>query len=612
MKKYIWLVVTVLLFASAGVAEDLHQTGLLYSDPRLNPDIVQVTDLAVEGLRAAVDLSSEMPPVGNQSSEGSCVAWAMAYYHKSHTEWREQGWNLTLTQNRFSPRFMYNLINGGRDGGAYFNDAVKCLVDHGCANLAMVPYTAGQYTTWPSETAFVWAIPYRGQQSYWIDASNDNGINLIKTQLNNGYTVVIGINVYGNFDNISAYDYTYCASQRTGTNRGGHAVTVVGYDDNKLTADGYGAFKLVNSWGTGWGMSGYFWMSYVGVKDAYISHRAGYYVTDRIGYNPSLRMRTKLTHNARTRIGFQFGFGPTSSPRGTKEFFNWYMPTYTNQAFPNNNLVFDMSDNIASLGVDSLVFERCIDKTSDGITGTINYCQAELVNSIAKVSSETPVAIPDYNVAAYATLSMKQGEVINPPVPVAPANASTVDTYLPTLQVQSISGALQYHFRVYQGSNLITEGYSNINTWTVNTSLANNTTYTWDCQVEKSTGWSAYFTPTWSFTVSVPTPPPPPIPSSPANNSTVKTLTPTLKVKRVSGASQYHFRLFLNNNLVTEKLLTTYSWRIDTNLENNTIYTWDCQVQKNGLWSSYFTPAWSFKVKLRTKSVDVNKILTNE
>ncbi|MES1220344.1 MAG: C1 family peptidase, partial [Bacteroidota bacterium] len=42
---------------------------------------------------------------------------------------------------------------------------------------------------------------------------------------------------------------------------GGHAVTAAGFDDKKQ------AFWVRNSWGTGWGKSGYFWMPY-----AYISN----------------------------------------------------------------------------------------------------------------------------------------------------------------------------------------------------------------------------------------------------------------------------------------------------------------------------------------------------
>ena len=39
---------------------------------------------------------------------------------------------------------------------------------------------------------------------------------------------------------------------------GGHALVVVGYDDNKYE----GAFQIINSWGTNWGVGGFTWISY--------------------------------------------------------------------------------------------------------------------------------------------------------------------------------------------------------------------------------------------------------------------------------------------------------------------------------------------------------------
>lgn len=43
---------------------------------------------------------------------------------------------------------------------------------------------------------------------------------------------------------------------------GGHAVTAVGYDDSAQR------FIVRNSWGTGWGIGGYFMMSYAYVTDS--------------------------------------------------------------------------------------------------------------------------------------------------------------------------------------------------------------------------------------------------------------------------------------------------------------------------------------------------------
>ncbi len=199
----------------------------------------------------SVDLSTNFPAPGDQGRQGSCVGWATAYALKSYHEKLEMGWSLNTADHLFSPAFVYNQINGGQDQGSYIFQALDLAVNQGVATLRRMPYSDTDFMTQPSAAAAAEATGYKAAEWYRI-----NDTSQIKAALVNRNPVVAGIKTYQQLMDLHGPDSVY--NTASGQNLGGHAVTIVGYDDNRYG----GAFKVINSWGRAWGDDGYFWMPY--------------------------------------------------------------------------------------------------------------------------------------------------------------------------------------------------------------------------------------------------------------------------------------------------------------------------------------------------------------
>jgi hypothetical protein len=269
MKK--WLTVGLLLaFAPSIFGQG---TGLIFTPKDQLVGIpLASTPFSGSELPPAADLSPDLPPPGNQGSQQSCVGWAVAYALKSYEERAEQKWPLADDTGApepahvFSPAFVYNQINNGRDGGCSLPDALNLLHEKGAATLAEMPYDPKNFQKKPDAAVMDSATRYR--IDYWRQV-NVSDPREIKAQLNAGFPVIIGAEVDQGFVRARA-DSIWKSIQ--GRPLGGHAMLLVGYDDRRH------AFKLLNSWGREWGDAGYGWIDYDFIKkvvnEAYVAKDA--------------------------------------------------------------------------------------------------------------------------------------------------------------------------------------------------------------------------------------------------------------------------------------------------------------------------------------------------
>jgi C1A family cysteine protease len=224
------------------------------------------------------------PPVRSQGGIGSCAAWATSYYQFTYETNLAIGRTASNGDNSaiFSPKWTYNMINGGVDGGSYFSDCYNLEMKNGVASWADFPYDAN-YLAWSMKPE-TWSKAINYRPNSWGQISNSNVdylISDIKTQLTNGHIMVIGTYVLSwvagtikndpatTLDDGYANQYIACYMKNTGS--GAHAMTLVGYNDDlwcDLNGNGIvdsgekGAFKIVNSWGTGDWNGGFRWVAY--------------------------------------------------------------------------------------------------------------------------------------------------------------------------------------------------------------------------------------------------------------------------------------------------------------------------------------------------------------
>ena len=203
-------------------------------------------------LPPSTDLRAQCPVIYDQGMLGSCTANAIG----GAIEFDRLKQSLAdFVPSRLFIYYNERVIEGtvGSDSGAMIRDGIKSVASQGACPETEWPYDIAKFAERPSTEAYRDAALDRAvsYQSMLQD------LNQMRGCLATGYPFIFGFTVYESFES-EAVARTGHAPMPSPLERavGGHAVMAVGYDDAQQR------FIVRNSWGTGWGMAGYFTLPY--------------------------------------------------------------------------------------------------------------------------------------------------------------------------------------------------------------------------------------------------------------------------------------------------------------------------------------------------------------
>jgi fibronectin type 3 domain-containing protein len=240
-------------------AHQVLRVGLIDDTGDLATSIPEAVTLDSTKLPPRHDLSSQLPQSYPQGDLASSVGFALGYVIKSYTENRKLANPKSLSKlavsnpdNQavfYSPTYIYNATNLGKDQGGSVLQGLILLSSHGILNWNDLPYNVNDYR----DRSYLGNAKSLKQRIAGFQRIPTNNLNQIKAYLLEGHPLPTSILFFKGY---SEYGSSDIIKKPSGAFMGAQAVVLAGYDDSKK------AFKFLNSWGPGWGDNGYGWIDY--------------------------------------------------------------------------------------------------------------------------------------------------------------------------------------------------------------------------------------------------------------------------------------------------------------------------------------------------------------
>jgi C1A family cysteine protease len=211
-----------------------------------------------EALPVKVDNRLFCSPVKDQGQLGSCTAnMAANMYEYMSKRGRSSHVQLSRLFIYKTTRWLLHLTG---DTGAYIRSALGALVVYGAPPEEYYPYNVERFDETPDVLNTGFAQSFQVTKYFRLDKgvpSNELLTERMKEYIAKGFCLGIGFTVFDSLEEAQTNGGYIPYPKPNESVQGGHAVTIVGYDEQKGES---GSFLIKNSWGTDWGERGYGWI----------------------------------------------------------------------------------------------------------------------------------------------------------------------------------------------------------------------------------------------------------------------------------------------------------------------------------------------------------------